>query len=107
MKERITWIRTGLVVALATIVTMLATGVPSQTQSNIGAASGVPGFLRPNSCYRLTFSIAGAPNWKVIEVLDHGWVRGEIEAGSASAVREPVWINTAQIITAREAKCGD
>ena len=107
MKQGITWIRTAFAITFATILAVLAAYVPGRTQSNAIAPSGVPAFLRPNNCYRFTFAVVGAPNWKVIEVLDHGWVRGEIEAGSASAVREPVWINTAQIITVREAKCGD
>ena len=106
MKQGVTKVRTGFVMAFA-VLAVLATYVPGSTQSAITAASGVPAFLRPNSCYRFTFAVVGAPNWKVIEVLDNGWVRGEIESGSASALREPVWINTAQIITAREAKCGD
>ena len=106
MKQGITWMRAGFVVAFA-VLAVLATYIPGGTQPSVAAASGVPAFLRPNSCYRFTFAIAGAPNWKVVEVLDHGWVRGEVEAGSASAIREPVWINTAQILTVREAKCGD
>jgi hypothetical protein len=71
----------------------------------IEAAAAQPSFLQPNRCYRLTFSIAGAPNWKVLEVLDAGWIRAEVDAGPASAHREPMWVNTAQIVTARDATC--
>jgi hypothetical protein len=33
--------------------------------------------------------------------------QAEVDAGPRSAVREPVWINTAQIITIREAACSE
>ena len=64
-------------------------------------------FLQADRCYRLTFPITGAPNWRVLEVRDDGWIRAEVDAGPAAAKRESVWVNTAQIITVREARCSE
>jgi hypothetical protein len=52
-------------------------------------------------------SIEGAPAWKVLDVQDGGWIKAEVDAGSASARREPAWVNTAQLVTVREARCSD
>ena len=97
----------GIVLAVVcAVLVLIVTSTAVTTQSADGTAD-VPAFLRSNSCYRLTFPIAGAPNWKVLEVLDAGWIRAEVDAGPRSAAREPVWVNTAQIITAREARCSE
>lgn len=103
----ISWWRTGLLVTISAVTVFVASAVPATTQSPDDAASGVATFLRANHCYRFTFPIAGAPNWKVLNLLDAGWIRAEVDAGPRSAVREPVWINTAQIITVREAACSE
>jgi hypothetical protein len=105
MKQRVTWPQAGLLAAIAGALVVFATSTPVTTQSTMRGPGGTPEFIRADRCYRLTFSIAGSPNWKVLEVQDNGWVKAEIDAGPASALREPVWINTAQIITARDAKC--
>ena len=105
MRRRLTWPHGGLLAAIAGALVFFATSIPVTTQSSGAGQAGVPALLRADRCYRLTFSIAGSPNWKVLEVLDNGWMRAEVDAGPASALREPAWINTTQIITAREAKC--
>ena len=105
MTLHVTWQKGVLLAAICGLFVLLGASVPVTTQSASGGASGVPAFLRANSCYRLTFPIAGVPEWKVLEVLDHGWIRGEVDAGPLTAEREPVWINTTQIITAREFRC--
>jgi hypothetical protein len=69
------------------------------------AGSSPAAFLQPGNCYAFTFSIPGVPNWKVMEVLDSGWIRAEVEAGTSTAQRETTWINTTQIVTARVARC--
>jgi hypothetical protein len=91
----------------AIVTAILATWltVPASTQS-VGATGASPvSFLRVNQCYRFTFTIAGVPTWKVLERLEGGWVRAEADAGPATAQRESAWINTAQIVTIRDAKC--
>ncbi len=104
MRQRVTWPHLGFLAATAGALMLFATSTTVTTQS---AAAGVPVFLRANSCYRLSFAIAGAPNWKVLEIADNGWIKAEIDAGPASKLREPVWVNTAQILTARDARCSD
>jgi hypothetical protein len=64
-----------------------------------------PAFLQANHCYRIAFPIEGAPQYKVLERLDGGWLRAEVDAGPASANRPSMWINTTQVITAREVPC--
>jgi hypothetical protein len=96
----------GFLAAILAVLVLLVTSTPATAQST-DAAARVPAFLRATQCYRLTFAIAGAPNWKVLEVLDAGWIKAEVDAGPRSAVREPVWINTAQIITVREVRCSE
>jgi hypothetical protein len=86
---------------------LLVSTLSATTQPAVDDGSGLPTFLRANRCYRFTFPIAGAPNWKVLNLLDDGWIRAEVDAGPRSAVREPVWINTAQIVTIREAVCSE
>lgn len=69
--------------------------------------AGTPEFLQPGSCYRLTFPVESPPNYKILEHLDGGWVKAEVDAGSGRAQRRPLWINTAQIVSASEARCAD
>jgi hypothetical protein len=103
----ISWSRTVLLVALAALMVLLVSTLSATTQSVVEDGSGLPTFLRANSCYRFTFPIAGAPNWKVLNLLGGGWIKAEVDAGPRSAVREPVWVNTAQIITIRETACSE
>jgi hypothetical protein len=79
----------------------------TSTRTASAQASGAPAFLQPGACYHIAFPIEGAPNYKVLERLDGSWVRAEVDAGPASANRRSIWINTAQIITAREVTCSD
>jgi hypothetical protein len=80
---------------------------PVTTQPAAAQGAGAPAFLQPGRCYRFTFPITGAPNWKVLEVQEAGWIRAEVDAGPANARREAAWVNTAQIITARGAPCSE
>jgi hypothetical protein len=41
----------------------------------------------------------------VLELVGEGWIRAEVDAGSAKAQRQSLWINTAQIVTMREVRC--
>jgi len=93
--------------AVAGVLLLLWMSAPVTTQSTAAGAARVPGFLQPGRCYRFTFPITGAPNWKVLEVLDAGWIRAEVDAGPANARREAAWVNTAQIITVRAALCSE
>jgi hypothetical protein len=63
--------------------------------------------LTAGHCSRLAFPIEGAPNYKVLELVGEGWVRAEVDAGSAKAQRQSLWINTAQIVTMREVRCSE
>jgi hypothetical protein len=100
--------RKGVFLAAMSVLSVLIwTSTPATTQSPNDGATGLPTFLRANRCYRFTFPIAGAPNWKVLDLLEAGWIRAEVDAGPRSAAREPVWINTAQIVTIREAQCSE
>jgi hypothetical protein len=105
MRHGLTWRDGGLLAAICGLFVLLGASVPVTTQSATVADSGVPAFLQADSCYRFTFPIAGVPEWKVLDVLENGWIRAEVDAGPPSAVREPVWLNTAQIVTARQARC--
>jgi hypothetical protein len=74
--------------------------------SNAGTADAQgTGFIAPNRCYRIAFPIESPPNYKVLEVLDDRWIRAEVDAGSASAQRSSMWINTAQIISMAQVSC--
>lgn len=77
------------------------------TQPTAAGAPGAARFLQPGQCYRFTFSIDGMPAWKVLEVLDGGWIKAEVDVGPSSARREPVWVNTAQLVTVRDTRCSD
>ena len=93
--------------AIAGVLLLLWMTAPVTTQSAAAQAAGVPAFLQPGRCYRFTFPITGAPNWKVVEVHDAGWIKAEVDAGPANARREAAWVNTSQIITVRGAPCSE
>ena len=103
MDRVLTYRRAGWLAGAFGVLVLLWSGTAVSSQSS--AATGVPTFLQPEHCYRFTFPIAGATNWKVLEVNDAGWIRAEVDAGAASAKREAAWVNTAQIITVRQARC--
>jgi hypothetical protein len=92
------------VAAVPVLVALGFTAAPVATQS-AATAVATPAFLQPDRCYKFTFAIPGATNWKVIEVLEGGWIKAEVDAGPAAATREPTWINTAQLVTVREGRC--
>jgi hypothetical protein len=104
MKQIVAWRNAWFVVSIAGLLVLWMT-VAATTQPNAASTLGVPAFLQAGRCYRFTFPITGAPNWKVLDVLDAGWVKAEVDAGPASARREPVWINIGQLITVHEARC--
>ena len=97
-------------VALA-VIALIAAGAATDSftapVAHLRGAAQAPDFLQPGHCYRMAFPIDGAPNYKVLEILENGWVRGEVDAGPARAQRPSMWINTAQIITARETRCSE
>ena len=98
----------GSVLAAAAGALMLGwMNVSASTQSPASAGPGTPGFLQAGHCYRFTFSIEGTPEWKVLEVLDHGWIKAEVDVGPSSALRQPAFVNTAQLVVAREMRCSD
>ena len=88
-------------------ITALAAGIIMFSLWSVGAASPPQhaGLLQAGQCYRIAFTIDGAPNYKVLEVLEGGWLKAEVEAGTARAQRQPLWINTAQIVTFRPVEC--
>ena len=93
---------THRLVALPGILALGALAL-SSSAGNVGAQG--TGFIAPNSCYRIAFPIESPPNYKVLDVLDGGWIRAEVDAGPASAQRSSMWINTAQIISMRQVSC--
>jgi hypothetical protein len=77
---------------------------PASTgQRSLGPAA----VLKSGHCYRIAFPIEGAPNYKILEVTEAEWIKAEVDAGPASAQRQPMWINAAQIVTLRETPCSD
>ena len=88
-------------------VTALGAGVGALAMRPAEAQSRALPFIQADRCYRFTFPIVGAPNWRVLEVRDDGWIRAEVDAGPAAAKRESAWVNTAQIITASTARCSE
>ena len=69
------------VITFAMLVVTIAAGAMMRPAA--ARAADVPAFLRSGQCYRLTFSVEGAPAWKVLEVLDAGWIRAEVDTGPA------------------------
>ncbi len=102
------WLLAGALGALTVLGAHAAPPPPAQAaQAAAPGPSTAPAFLRPGQCYRLTFPISGSPHWTVLETLEGGWIRAEVDSGPASARREPVWVNTSQIVTVREARCSE
>lgn len=99
---RTTMLTLGAAALAAGLITLLE---PRSTAA--AQASSVPAFIEPGRCYRIAFPIDGAPHYKVLERLDHGWITAEIDAGSGKSQRTPLWINTAQIITMRDVRCSE
>ena len=99
-----TWRRAAF--ATVMFIVLGLSWMPARARTQAAApGSGVPGFLQPDRCYRFTFSVVGATNWKVLEVLDAGWIKAEVSSGPSSTEHEPTWINTMQLVTVREARC--
>lgn len=83
---------------------LLAWRAPAATQT---AGQRVPDFLRVGQCYKIAFTIASAPSYKVLELRDDGWFKAEVDAGSAKAQRQWFWVNVSQIVTVRDMQCGE
>ena len=90
---------------LVALTGILALGGFALASNTRGVAAQSTGFIAPNSCYRIAFPIESPPTYKVLEVLDGGWIRAEVEAGSPRAERASMWVNTAQIISMRQVPC--
>jgi hypothetical protein len=97
-----------------TILTLMLAGLialggmaGAATRQSPAAPAGLPGFLEPNRCYRFTFAIQGAPAYRVLELLDGGWIKATVDAGAGPPAPppQPLWINSAQIVSVREARC--
>jgi hypothetical protein len=99
--------KSGVVTAMCGALLLIGLCVGVSTQSPVAAGPGATPFLQAGHCYRFVFSVEGAPAWKVLEVLDGGWIKAEVDTGPASAQREPAWVNTGQIVTVRETRCSD
>jgi hypothetical protein len=97
----------AIAVALAVVMGAGAVSTLGNRPPEAGAQGGTPDFLQPGQCYRIAFPIDGPPNYKVLELQSGGWIKAEVDAGSAKAQRQPLWINTAQIVTLREARCSE
>ena len=96
----------AVALASAAIVVSLAASLPAEPRRQAGA--GAASFLREGSCYRIAFTIESASSYKVLEILDGGWIRAELDSGSSAAARrQSFWANTAQMVTVRELRCSD
>ena len=98
------WKTPTIAVTFAGVVALGAVAVSLNTR-DVAAQSTSLGFLSAGNCYRVAFPIESPPNYKVLEVLDGGWIRAEVDAGSAKAQRPSMWINTSQIISMRQVPC--
>lgn len=73
-----------------------------------GVQAGDAGsFINVGQCYRFVFPIPGAPDYKVRRVLGGGWLETEVDAGPSNAEREAVYVNLAQVVTARARRCSN
>jgi hypothetical protein len=91
---------------IALLILVGAAGVyPMQYTSVPRSGPSTPDILTPGRCYRFVFGTQPFPNYKVLELVDAGWIKAEVDAGPATARREPLWINTRQILAIREARC--
>ncbi len=91
--------------ASAVVVATLTASQPVDPPQQAGAAA--VSFLREGRCYRIAFTIDSASSYKVLEILDGGWIRAEVDAGSGQAQRQSFWANTAQMVTVRELRCSE
>ncbi|HJR59942.1 MAG TPA: hypothetical protein VJ813_11100 [Vicinamibacterales bacterium] len=98
--------RAGIAMLLAGLV-VIGTTLSGRPLAAGQQTAGSPGFLQPGQCYRIAFTIDGAPNYKILEPGEDGWVKAEVDAGSAKAQRQSLWINSAQIVTMRETRCSE
>lgn len=94
----------AMALGLAAVIGGAATAA---SRGGTQSPAATPAFISVGQCYRIAFPIDGAPNYKVLEVEGGGWIRAEVDAGSAKAQRQSLWINTAQIVTMREARCSE
>ena len=96
----------AVAIGAAAVVASLAAARPAESPRQAG--TGPAYFLREGSCYRIAFTIESASSYKVLEILDGGWIRAEVDSGSSQAARrQSFWANTAQIVTVRELRCSD
>jgi hypothetical protein len=93
--------------AVSAALILIGMSIGASTRSTAAAAPGAAAFLQSGHCYRFVFSVEGTPEWKVLDVLENGWIKAEVDTGSASARRESAWVNTAQLVIARETRCSD
>lgn len=97
----------GIALTFAGLTAIGARAVSTPATTGHVQSAVTPAFLQPGHCYRIAFPIEGAPSYKVLELLDGGWVRAEVDSGTAKAQRPSMWINSAQIITMREVTCSE
>jgi hypothetical protein len=97
----------GIAVTFAALMAIGAHAYSTSMTAPTLQAASTPAFLQTGHCYRIAFPIEGAPSYKVLELLEGGWIRVEIDAGSAKAQRPSMWVNTTQIITLREVRCSE
>ena len=107
-RYRVTTLRTaGIVLTFAGLMAIGARAFSTPIDAAPRQAALTPTFLQPGHCYRIAFPIEGAPSYKVLELLEGGWMRAEIDSGTAKAQRPSMWVNTAQIVTLREVRCSE
>ena len=99
--------RHTVLTAVSGALILIGMGIGVSTSSTAAAAPGAAGFLQPGHCYRFVLSVEGTPVWKVLDVLENGWIKAEVDAGPGSAQRESAWVNTGQLVVARETRCSD
>lgn len=100
--------RNMLICVFVGVASMLAIAVRGLSAAEPGQAatpSDLGSFIIVGQCYRLVFSVPGAPDYKVRRLLAGGWIEAEVDAGPPSADREAVFVNTSQVITARQRRC--
>lgn len=104
--------RSRVRLALAVVVLFAGLGsfvsrkaVAASPQAAGSAPGGGTRFIEAGQCYRFVFAIPGAPDYKVRRILEGGWLETEVDAGPANAEREAVYVNTAQVVTARSRRC--
>jgi hypothetical protein len=100
--------RALIVVGLALAVLVGVRATPSsETRQSAPDVDGVPSFIQVNRCYQFAVQTPVVTRYRVLAHLDDGWISAESDVGTSPAQRDRVWINTTQIISAREARCSD